>query len=327
MRLVGPCAQWICFMTNMHDMHLGSIDLNLIVALDALLEERNVTKAADRIGITQSAMSHALARLRSVTGDELLVRAAGGMVPTPRALALAPRIRHALGEVAGALRVPEPFEPRKARLRVVLGTSDYGEFVLLPEIVRRLGKEAPGIELRVVAYADDAPAQLASGAMDLVVAPRSPRDDAAGMFAQKLFDESFVCVVRRGHPLARQKLTLARFAEASHALIAPRGREGGFVDDALAALGLSRRVAVAVPHFLIAPHLVATSDLILTLTSRVARVLAKPLGLVVLAPPPEIRLGHFTMCLLWHERTQGDPGHAWVRDVFLQVSRSASKRS
>src|SRR5271166_6037708 len=115
MRLDGPCAQWICFMSNMQDMHLASLDLNLIVALDALLTERSVTKAADSIGITQSAMSHALARLRSVTGDELLVRSAGGMVPTPRALALAPRIRHALGEVAAALRVPEAFEPRRAK--------------------------------------------------------------------------------------------------------------------------------------------------------------------------------------------------------------------
>jgi DNA-binding transcriptional LysR family regulator len=312
-------------MSNMQDMHLASLDLNLIVALDALLAERSVTKAAERIGITQSAMSHALARLRLVTQDELLVRAAGGMVPTPRALALASPIRHALGEVAAALHVPEAFDPRSAKLRVVLATSDYGELVVLPELVRRLGIDAPGIELRVVAHTDDAPEKLTSGAVDLVVAPRTPRDGAAGMFAHKLFDESFVCVVRRGHPLAKKKLTLARFAEASHALIAPRGREGGFVDDALAALGLSRHVAVAVPHFLIAPHLVATSDLILTLASRVARVLARPLGLIILAPPPEIRLERFTMSLLWHERTQGDPGHAWVRGLFAQTAKHASK--
>lgn len=314
-------------MADMHEMHLASLDLNLIVALDALLAERSVTKAADRVGITQSAMSHALARLRSVTGDELLVRAAGGMVPTPRALALAPPIRHALGEVAAALRVPKAFEPRTAKLRIVLATSDYGELVVLPEVVRRLGIEAPGIELRVVARTDDAPAQLASGAVDLVVAPRSPRGDAVGMFAQRLFDEGFVCVVRRGHPLARKKLTLARFAEASHALIAPHGREGSFVDDALAARGAARRVAVAVPHFLIAPHLVATSDLLLTLASRVARILAKPLGLVVLAPPPEIRLERFTMYLLWHERTHRDTAHTWVRDLFLQTARRTSNRS
>lgn len=308
-------------MADMHAMHLASLDLNLIVALDALLAEQSVTKAADKIGITQSAMSHALARLRSVTGDELLVRTAGGMVPTPRALALATPVRHALGELAAALRVAEPFDPRTAKLRVVFATSDYIELVLLPQFVRRLGTEAPGIDIRVLPQADAASTQLGSGAVDLVVAPRNRHDRVGGIYAQKLFAEKFVCVVRRGHPLAKKKLTLARFAEASHALIAPRGREGGFVDDALAALGMSRRVAVAVPHFLIAPHLVAQSDLILTVASRVARVLAKPLGLVVLAPPAEIRLERFEVSLLWHERTHGDPAHAWVRNLLVETAK------
>jgi len=279
----------------MHELHLSSVDLNLLVALDALLEERNVTRAADRIGVTQSAMSHALARLRTLLDDPLLVRAAGGMVATPRAESLGPPIRHALEQVRTALQSPSAFDPKTVKLRARVATSDYAELILLPRLVHRLEAAAPGIELRLLPHAAD----------------------AAG---PKLIDESFTCVVRRGHPLASQKLTLARFAAASHALISPRGKEGSFVDDALAKLGLSRRVAVAVPHFLVAPHIVAESDLVLTVASRVATLLAKPLGLVMLAPPRELELAGFRMSLLWHERTHHDAAHRWLRDLFVSVA-------
>jgi DNA-binding transcriptional LysR family regulator len=306
-------------MAIMHDVHLGALDLNLLVALDALVRERNVTRAAERVGITQSAMSHALARLRTLTSDPLLVRSSAGMVLTARAEALGPPIRRALEDVSRALAPPLPFDPKTARGRVVIGTSDYGELVLLPRLVARLQREAPGIDLRVRAYEDGA-AQLASGAIDVGVAPVRPRDEAPGIFAKRLFDETFVCVVRKGHPLAQKKMTATRFADARHALIAPRETEGGFVDDALAKLGLSRRVAVAVPHFLIAPHLVAASDLVLTLASRVAHVLAKPVGLAVLQPPRELGLEGFTMSALWHERTQNDPAQRWARNLIFEVA-------
>jgi DNA-binding transcriptional LysR family regulator len=140
---------------------------------------------------------------------------------------------------------------------------------------------------------------------------------------RRLFDERFVCVMRKAHPLAKKKkLTLARFAAASHALISPRGKEGGFVDDALARHNLSRRVALAVPHFLIAPHVVATSDLVLTLAARVADVLAKPLRLAVLSLPSELGLSGFTMSAMWHERTQNDPAQRWFRDLLASVASS-----
>jgi DNA-binding transcriptional LysR family regulator len=314
------------YMSVMHDLHsatLGSLDLNLIVALDALLEERSVTRAAARIGITQSAMSHALARLRAVTGDELLVRANRGMVPTLRAETLAVPVRRALDLVASALRSPQAFDPKTARQTVRITTSDFGEITLLPKIVARLAAEAPGIDLRVGAYRETAAGLLGSGVADLVIAPVTPHDEAPGIFAKKLFDETFVCVVRRGHPLARKKLTLSRYAAASHALISPSGREGSFVDDALARLGLTRRVAVTVPHFLVAPHIVAGSDLVLTLASRIATTLAKPLGLALLRPPLELRLEGFRMSMLWHERTHADPGQSWVRELFSDVARAS----
>jgi DNA-binding transcriptional LysR family regulator len=302
----------------MHDVHLGSFDLNLLVALDALLGERNVTRAASRIGITQSAASHALARLRVLTGDELLVRGPAGMVPTVRAESLAAPVRRALEEIERVMMPAKVFDPRTASLRFFIGTSDYVELALLPRLVARLVKEAPGIDLRVVPAPDEPIAPLVSGAIDLSIAPLRPADERPGMYARRLFDERFVCVVRKGHPLAGKKLTLARFAAASHALISPRGAEGGFVDDALARLGMRRRVAVALPHFLVAPYVVATSDLVLTLAARIAAALVRPLGLAVLTPPAELKLQGFTISASWHERTHQDPARRWLRDVIAE---------
>ncbi|MGZ3478334.1 MAG: LysR family transcriptional regulator, partial [Polyangiales bacterium] len=297
-------------------------DLNLLVALDALLETRNVTRAAAKIGLSQSAMSHALKRLRDLTGDELLVRGKDRMLPTSRAEALATPVRRALEDIGKALAPPAAFDPKVARLRVTIGTTDYAELVLLPEVVRRLMREAPGIELRCVSVGEDQLTPLASRAIDLVISPLRPVvDERPGIFARRIFDERFVCVMRKGHPLAKQRLTLRRFTEAQHALVSPRGSEGGIVDDALARLGLARRVTVAVPHFLIAPHVVASSDLILTLAGRVANTLAEPLGLVVVPAPSELALAGFSMNLVWHERTHHDAPLKWVRDLFADVAK------
>jgi DNA-binding transcriptional LysR family regulator len=157
--------------------------------------------------------------------------------------------------------------------------------------------------------------------VDLLLTPVFAADVRAGIYTRKLFDERFVCVVRRGHPLAGKKLTVARYVAASHALISPRGKEGSLTDDALARMGLSRRVAVTVPHFLVAPHIVAQSDLVLTLPARIADMLAAPLGLVLLQPPPELGLEGFTMSAVWHERTHGDAAQRWMRDFFAEVAR------
>jgi DNA-binding transcriptional LysR family regulator len=308
------------YIADMNDVHLASFDLNLLVALDALLSERNVTRAASRIGITQSAASHALARLRALTGDELLVRGPAGMVPTTRAEAMAGPVRRALEDMGRVLAPHAAFHPGTASLRFVIATSDYSELALLPRVVSRLAREAPSIELRVVTATEEPSAVLAAGKIDLSIAPLRPADARSGMHARKLFDDRFVCVVRKNHPLAGKKLTLGRYAAASHALIAPMGAEGGFVDDALARLGMRRRVALALPHFLVAPHIVAASDLILTLAARIAAILVKPLGLAMLAPPAELGLQGFTISESWHERTHGDAARRWVREVIADAA-------
>jgi DNA-binding transcriptional LysR family regulator len=297
-----------------------SLDLNLLRALDALLHERHVTRAAARLGVTQSAMSHALARLREVVGDPLLVRTSAGMAPTPRAEALAPAIRRALADVADALAGGAAFDPATARARFVIATSDYGGLAVLPALSALLAAAAPFVDVRLRTVPEPISLALADPDIDVVIAPLRPADVTAGMHARRLFDERFVCVVRASHPIAGKRLTLKRFVEAGHVLIAPREREGGFVDDALARLGHARRVAVMVPHFLVAPHVVAATDLILTLARRIADRLAPSLGLAVLAPPPELGLEGFTIHALWHERTHADPARRWLRDRIAEAA-------
>ena len=167
---------------------------------------------------------------------------------------------------------------------------------------------------------DDAALGLAAGDIDVAIGVWPERPWPAGIYRKKLFDDHFRCVVRAGHPAAKQKMTLARFCELPQLLVAPRGMPGSFVDTALEKLGRSRRIALAVPHFLVAPHLIAASDLVATLATRVARVFAEPFGLVLLPPPLE--LPGFTHSLVWHERNHHDAGQRWLRDRFVEVSAS-----
>jgi DNA-binding transcriptional LysR family regulator len=295
---------------------LGAIDMNLFVALDALLAERNVTRAAARLGISPSAMSHALARLRSLTGDELFIRRGREMEPTARAAEFLAPIHKALGEIAHVLAPPPQFDPKSLRVRVDIAMSDYVELVLLPGVLGRLAAEAPGVELRIVPLQDDLGRLLASGAVSLAVAPVRATDVLAGLASRALFADRLVCVVRRRHPLAQGKLTIDGYAAASHVLVATQGAEVGAVDIALASLGLRRQVALTVPHLLVAPHLIAATDLVLTLPERLARVLARPLGLALLRPPRELGLHTVTISALWHERTQEAADLCWVRGLF-----------
>ncbi|WP_234023079.1 LysR family transcriptional regulator [Sorangium cellulosum] len=301
---------------------LAALDLNLLVVLDALLAERHVTRAAARVGMTQPACSHALGRLRRALGDPLLVRGArGAMLLTPRAEALGPGLRAALQGLATALRGEAQFDPATARRRFRIAAGDYAELVLLPPLLSILAREAPGIDVWMVPLSltrEGVVAQLASGAADVAIGP--PRGSwPDGLHMRALFEERFRCVLRRGHPAARGRLSLDRYCGLSHLLVTPRGTPGSFVDDALAALGRSRRVAAAVPHFLVAPHVIAATDLVATLGARIVDATAAPLGLSVLPPP--IELASFSFSLIWHRRTQNDQAHRWLRD---QVVKAAS---
>jgi DNA-binding transcriptional LysR family regulator len=300
----------------MKKLHLASVDLNLLVALDALLTARSVTRAAAQLGLTQSATSHALGRLRQLFGDELLIRSPRGMLPTPRAEELAIPIRAVLLDIERAVAHAPGFDPATATTTFTIAAQDYAELLLLPALIERLRVEAPGVALAVVPAGDGCWEDLEAGRVDLVLAPFAP--ERGGLCQKHLFDERFVCLLREGHPAAKRKLTLDRFVELPHALIAPGGRPGGSVDDALALLGRTRRVTLMVPHFLVAPHIIARSDLVLTVPERIARHFAGLLPLRVLTPP--IELPGFRMHQLWHERRSRDPRLTYLRKLIAEVA-------
>lgn len=305
-------------MVIMHDMHLGGIDLNLLVVLDALLSTRSVTGAAARLHLSQSATSHALARLRAALGDTLLVRSAGGLVPTLRAEQLAAPLAAALAGMAAAIARPQPFEPATAQRSFTIGGADYAELVLLPPLMARLATEAPGVDLVLRSAGGDPVEAVLRGECDVATGPDLSTNDRPGIRARTLFTERFVCLVRRDHPALGKRWTAQRYAALRHAFIAPRGRPGGVVDDALGRLGLRRRVALMIPHFLVAPFVIAQSDLVLTVAERVARAFATALPLAVVAPPLEIP--GFSMMLLWHDRVHEDPAQRWLRRVLVEVA-------
>lgn len=309
----------------MPKVNVSGVDLNLLPLLDALLTERHVTRAARRVGLSQPAASRGLARLRELLGDPLLLRAGAATTLTARAESLRAPVRQALALVEEAVAAPAPFHPARVRRTVRLASDDYCEMVLLPPLLGRLAKAAPGLDLWVsAATSAGALAALASGDVDFTFGPIV--EDARlppGVAADRLFDERFVCLTRKGHPLSRRP-TLDGFVAARHAFIAPRGLRGGVVDDALANLGKERHVALAVPHFLVMPFLVAASDLVVTLAERVARTYARSLPLTRFAPP--LALPGFTVGLFMHERHRHDPALVWFRQEALATATTLSSR-
>lgn len=303
----------------MSDLHpkLAGVDLNLLVALHALLQERNVTRAAARVGLSQPAMSRALGRLRDLLQDPLLVREGARMRATPRAEALQGRVQALMRGVQEVLQGAQGFDPATDRRTFTLASNDYCGAVVLPALVRRLQRSAPHVNLRVRALVQDTPVQgLASGALDAALGTFV--DQAPGLERRTVFEDGFVCVVRKDHPVIRGRLTLKRYAEASHILVSAPGEGPGMADVALAAHGLSRRVAVRVPHFLVAPGLVGESDHLLTLAGRLAERATVQGGLRIMRPPLE--LPRFTVELLWHPRVQADPAIQWFLKQIMEVA-------
>jgi len=252
------------------------------------------------------------------------VRGAGGLVPTARAEALAGPLRDALAGLRTAVTGPRPFDPATARRRFTIATPDYTELVMLPALTRAIGQAAPGIDLLLRTYEHTVADQLARGDFDVAIGILLPENDRPGVRTRRLFDERFVCMVRKGHPALGKRWTLERFVALDHALIAPSGRPGGAVDDALAERGLSRRVALLIPHFLAAPFVIAQTDLVLTLPERVALTFAETLPLELLPPP--LPVPGFAMILLWHDRSHHDPAHAWLRERIVEVAAMLGPR-
>jgi DNA-binding transcriptional LysR family regulator len=290
------------------------LDIEILRLFDALHRERHVTRAARVSGLSQPAMSRALGRMRAAFEDELFVRTPSGMIPTPRADELVPAVRRVL-EGVDALARPAKFDPQKLVRDFTIAAVDMFDADLLPRLLGALEKTSVNVALRPLAA--DSGELLARGAIDLIIGVRATLP--ADAIAAHLFDEEFVCAVRRGHPRVSRKLTLATFVELPHLLIAPRGDPGGTVDAALAARGLRRRVAVRTHTFQSAPLVVARSDLILTAPRRVLVPVAKAFDLRILPPPLELQ--SFSIFQAWHPRVQNDPVHAWFRGVVAEAAR------
>jgi DNA-binding transcriptional LysR family regulator len=308
-------------------MNLRSIDLNLLLALEALVEERHVTRAAKRLGLSQPAMSNALARLRRTFDDPLLVRTPGGMAPTPAAQSLMVAVRAALGQLRAALEERPCFDPAASRRTFHLLANDYAEIVLLAPLVGALRAEARGIALRVQrprSVFQPPPAGALADAFDLAIGFFPDATALAeGMRSALLWEERNVCLARVGHPSVGGRLSLEQYAAAEHVAVFYKAQGPGLIDTLLAQQGYSRRPAVLVPHFASVPFLVASSDLIATIPERLALNFARLLPLRVLRVP--LAIPPFRLAMLWHERREADPAHRWLRGFIAGAAARGRK--
>lgn len=299
----------------MRQTDLRRIDLNLLVVLDALLEERNVTRAAHRLGMSQPAASRALGRLRGLLADALLVEVPGGYGLSARAEELRPALRGTLAGI-GALLDASPFDPATATGRLRLLMTDLHAVVLGPPVLARLAAEAPALDLDIVAPAPALLEALESDAVDAVIGVIDVAP--AGIRRRKLYDETFVTLIRAGHPAAGRALTLERYLALDHIVVSVTGVGPAPVDEMLAAMGRVRRVRVRVPNFFAAVEIAARSDLAMTLPASLARAAAGMGRFVMLAPP--VDPGRFALSLLWHARHQDAPRHVWLRRVVVAAA-------
>lgn len=295
---------------------MESSDLGLLVSLDALLQEGSVTGAARRVGLSTPAMSHALARIRERLGDPILVRAGRGMLLTPRALTLKPRVRNAVAEAQRALEPERPFVAAELSRAFVVHATDYVLTILGGAVDRILREESPQVSIRFVPNTPDDAASLRDQGSDLAVGIYG--DLPQEMRNRQLLTDRFVAVVRKGHPAAAGRFTLEQFVKLPHVQVAPRGKPGGYIDDVLHARGLERTVARAVPYFLAALQLTSETDYVLAVSERIAKRYEVSLGLALLEVP--LKLQPYALSLVWHPRVDSDPAHRFLRDVFLRAS-------
>src|SRR5437868_3145554 len=293
-------------------MNVRDVDLNLLRVFDAVLRERGVTPAAMGLGLTQPAVSNALARLRAVFGDALFVRTSAGMDPTPFARGLAEPVRQALALLESALAHGPGFDPAAATRAFRFYMSDLGQIEFLPPLIERVQREAPGVRLEAVALeVDDIAGALAAGSLDLAVGFLPGLGPPVRRRA--LFRDPYLRLMPADHPI--RSLTKKKFLEASHALVTYRGGHR-VIEEALERAGL-RRIALRVPHFTVVPMVLERTDLILTLPARVARVFERR-GKLKSLPPP-IPIPQAEVAVHWHERFDADQGNRWLREQLIEL--------
>ncbi|MFT3772645.1 MAG: LysR family transcriptional regulator [Minicystis sp.] len=307
----------------MTDVNLAAVDLNLLNVVATVLEERSATRAAAKLHVTQSAVSNSVRRARELFRDPLVVREPHGLRPTPRGEALLPPLRAWLEEARRLVADAPRFDPRTSARTFTIACSDAVAITLLRPLLQVLGARAPGTKLRLQTLdrliAEDG---LARGEVDLLlgIPPVLP----AGHDAELVYRDGLECIVRRGHPRVRDRLTLGLYAALPHVELALFGSIDGAVDRALAKEGRARSVKVALPHFSSVPLAVLESDCVATLSSRIARAFAASFPLRVLRPP--VALDEIEIRQVWHRRSEDDDGVRFLRRAVLAAARAGKKR-
>jgi DNA-binding transcriptional LysR family regulator len=302
-------------------MNLAALDLNLLVAFEALMAERNVTRAGQRVGLGQPAMSAALARLRLIFKDELLVRVPGApMRPTGKAAALYQPVSDVLARVRQVFDAETEFDPSAARAVFRIATSDHPGTLVLPRFLEVLAREAPGIDVRMFALDKRHAFDLVDrNEIDMVIG--SFRNIPKRIRRQRLYTDGYVCIARRGNPhLGRRgRITLDAYAAASHVLVTLAADDRGVVDEVLAKHDLRRRVAVTVADFHLVPRIVERTDMLGHLPRRIAAELTRAFDLVVLEPP--LPLPPWNVDVFWGGVSDAEPGAKWFRERLFEIGR------
>jgi DNA-binding transcriptional LysR family regulator len=315
----------------MNDVKFRTLDLNLLRVFDEVMTQRSLTRAAQRLSLTQPAVSNALRRFREAMGDELIKRSGQSMAPTPRALALWPAVRESLHQLQEVL-TPSSFVPKQANTTFVLAMADATAAELIPGLIMVMDRDAPGVSIRVVPLTtrdprrllDEEIIDLAIGYFPAVFADLTARAQAGEAVAfthQRLYVGEYVCVMRRHHPLAKGELTLDRYCAARHLLVSFSGRPFGFVDEALALHRRERRIVLTVNQFFTAGKVVAHSDLLTVLPRHFVNVTGIADQLVLRELPFAVPTVHVDA--IWHHRFHGVRAHNWLRTTISTVAKSA----
>ncbi len=298
----------------MSTIDVRALNLNLLPALEALLVEGSVGGAARRMRVSQSAMSHSLAKLRELLGDPLLVPLGRRLTPSPRAAQLLATLPAALEQLRAALEPPAPFDPRRSRRAFRLTTLDYFELTALPSLLDYLGRHAPSVDVEIERFTPASLPALVAGDLDLALLGGAAAPPP-GLRQAALYHDPFAVIARPGHPAIGRRLDLETYLSLGHVLVSVEGRRDGVVERALAKLGRARRVALRVPHFVAAPLAVLGSDHVATVARSVALRARQLFGLRVFEPPLE--LPALPVVALWSKRLDGDEGARWFRELFL----------
>ena len=296
-------------------MNYEQLDLNLLKVFDVVMTELNVTRAAHRLHMTQPAVSNALKRLRHLLNDQLFAKVPSGVLPTPKALELWQPLREALTQIRQTIE-PGDFNPEIATLTFTIAMNDFAANVLLPKLIPVFEESAPAVNIRTIPTTHiDAVTQLEKAEIDIAVGvfpDASPR-----LRSQVLFTSPLTCVMRRHHPLAKQLLTLERYVQAKHLLVTLTGEPTGYIDLILLEQGLKRRIMLTVNQFAVAPQLVAGSDLLAILPTRIVEM-SGVLDQLHLTPPP-LEIPPSNLKMMWHERNHSDSSQAWLRSQLVNL--------